>query len=212
MSGVGIRVNVKKFDHVTGESTTLLAVPIEVTPTGPRSPRRRDWPGGEGPASWTLADKVFADQWRNHTLQPTAIVHEAYMRLVKGQDGGWENKRHFLSVAALAMRQLLTDYARGRNSKKREGSHQRVLLDEAPEPATDGDAIGDEAGIDLAVLDEALTALAKVSERQARIVELRFLTGLTVDETADVLGVSKRSVYLDWNMARSWLQRRLSEA
>ena len=157
-----------------------------------------------------LADQVFADQWRNHTLQPTALVHEAYMRLVQADGAGWESKRHFLSVAAIAMRQLLTDYARARSAKKREGSHERVVLDEAPDLAAAGPGDDDDHGVDLVSLDEALTALAERDERQAKIVELRFLTGLTVAETAEVLGLSERTVYVDWNMARSWLQHRLS--
>ena len=155
-----------------------------------------------------LAGQVFAGQWRNHTLQPTAIVHEAYLRMVKPENPGWESKRHFLRVAALAMRQLLLDYARGRNAEKREGGLERVAITQL------GEGFGDDAGggqeeLDLVCLDEALTKLAQRDERQARIVELRFLTGLTVQETAEVLELSERTVYLDWKMARAWLQRQL---
>jgi len=155
-----------------------------------------------------LAGRVFADQWRNHTLQPTALVHEAYMRMVQPENPAWKDKRHFLRVAALAMRQLLTDYARARMAEKRGGGLDRVSIDDL------GDQLGDEPegeDLDLVRLDEALTALAKFDERQARIVELRFLAGLSVEETADVLGLAVRTVFLDWKMARVWLQRRLKE-
>ena len=152
-----------------------------------------------------LASRLFQDQWRHHTLQPTALVHEAYLRLCKPQGGGaFESRRHFLSVASIAMRQLLTDYARSRNAQKREGGHQRIPMEDVDEPS------GDEAGVDLVALDEALTELQGMNERQARIVELRFLTGLTVEETAEILGVTERTVYLDWKMARTWLEQRLS--
>jgi RNA polymerase sigma factor (TIGR02999 family) len=155
-----------------------------------------------------LAEQMFQDQWRHHTLQPTALVHEAYLRIAKASGGGFENRKHFLKVAAMAMRQLLTDYARARNAEKREGGCQRVVLGEG-EQGEEGDASG---GVDLLALDEALRELAELDERQARIVELRFLTGLTVEETAEVLDVSERTVYLDWKMARLWLERRLEEA
>ena len=152
-----------------------------------------------------LAEHAFRDQWRQHTLQPTALVHEAYLRLAKAAGGQFENRRHFLRVAALAMRQLLTDYARQRNADKREGKRGRVVLDDVDIEAPD-------SGVDLLALDEALDALRELDERQAQIVELRFLTGLSVPETAEVLGVSERTVFLDWKMARAWLERRLASA
>lgn len=152
-----------------------------------------------------LAEKMFSDQRGGHTLQPTALVHEAYMRLVKPSNAGWESRKHFLRVAAMAMRQLLTDYARRRNADKRAGGHVVVDIDDA------GEIAESELGVDLIALEEALAELRELDERQAQIVELRFLTGLSVDEVAEVLSVSRRTVYLDWNMARSWLEQRLAE-
>jgi RNA polymerase sigma-70 factor (ECF subfamily) len=148
------------------------------------------------------AERIFADQAREYTLQPTALVHEAYLRLAKPGASGWESRRHFLRVAARAMRQLLTDHARARNTEKRGAGRERVVLDDVV-PGTKGQSI------DLVALDEALTTLHDLDERQAQIVELRFLSGLSVEETAAVLGVSERTVYLDWKMARVWLERRL---
>ncbi len=152
-----------------------------------------------------LAEQVFQDQWRNHTLQPTAIVHEAYMRLVQAEGGNWASKRHFLCVAARAMRQLLTDYARRADAEKRGGGRARVALEDAEGPASGED-------VDLLALDEALDELGQLHERQGRIVELRFLAGLSIKETAEVLEVSERTVSVDWTMARSWLERRLAGA
>ncbi len=151
-----------------------------------------------------LADRIFRDQYRNHTLQPTALVHEAYLRLVKGQKDGWEGRRHFMSVASLAMRQLLRDYARDRNTQKRAGPGKRIELEGVDVPAESGNEI------DLIALDEALDELRELDERVARIVELRFLAGLTAEETAEVLGISRRTVFLDWKMARAWLERFLT--
>lgn len=156
----------------------------------------------------SLAEKIFARQRSDHTLQPTALVHEAYMRMVQPEDSkGWNDRRHFFRVAALAMRQLLTEYSRARSARKRGDGLRAVALDDLAE--TDEPASKTE-GVDLVFLDEALTELAEIDERQARIVELRFLAGLTVEETAEILGYSTRSVFLDWSMARAWLQRRLA--
>ncbi len=155
-----------------------------------------------------LAERIFSSQRDDHTLQPTALVHEAYMRMVQPENAeGWNDRHHFLRVAALAMRQLLADYGRARNARKRDGGRPAVALDDLQEAQEPADK---DTGIDLVCLDEALTELGEKNERQARIVELRFLAGLTVEETAEVLGYSSRSVFLDWSMARAWLQRRLA--
>ena len=152
-----------------------------------------------------IADGLFRGQRRELTLQPTALVHEAYLRLVGEPERGFESRRHFYRVAARAMRQLLVDYARARRTEKRGGDREVVEL-------RDEELAGDDglAGIDLVALDDALTRLAGLSERQARIVELRYLAGLSVDETADVLEVSRRTVLADWKLARLWLERELA--
>ncbi len=151
-----------------------------------------------------LAQAFLQDQWRNHTLQPTALVHEAYMRVAKSSGRNFENRHHFLRVAARAMGQLLTDYARSRNALKREGQYERVVLGDMEQQEG-------ENGLDLIALSEALGELTHLHERQARIVELRFFTGLTVAETAEVLELAESTVYEDWRMARLWLERRLEE-
>jgi RNA polymerase sigma factor (TIGR02999 family) len=149
-----------------------------------------------------MAEGFFRRERSDHTLQPTALVHEAYARLV-GAAGGWESRRHFLSVAAMAMRQLLSNYAAQRGAQKRGGSTRRVALEEAEQVAA-------EEGVDLVELSDALAKLERLDPRQARIVELRFFAGLTVEETAEVLGVTERTVYLDWRMARDFLLGELS--
>lgn len=150
-----------------------------------------------------LADGIFRAQRRDHTLQPTALVHEAWLRLVKPVGNAWKDRRHFLNVAALAMRQLLANYAVARDARKRGGGNERVVLEES-------ELHGADEGIDLVALHESLAKLERLDRRQARIVELRFLAGLSVAEVAEVLEVTERTVYLDWRMARSFLAAELS--
>ncbi|HPF37740.1 MAG TPA: sigma-70 family RNA polymerase sigma factor [Phycisphaerae bacterium] len=150
-----------------------------------------------------LAASFFQQQRSDHTLQPTALVHEAFLRMVRS-DANWNSRRHFFDVAAMAMRQLLTDHARRKSAAKRGGPAPCVtLLDiDAAAPS--------ENDVDLIALDEALTTLSHLDFRQSRIVELRFLAGLSVEETAEILNVSPRTVKLDWRMAKAWLRARLS--
>jgi RNA polymerase sigma-70 factor (ECF subfamily) len=137
-----------------------------------------------------------------HTLQPTALVNEAYLRLVDQRDVTWQNRAHFLGVAARAMRRVLVDHARARRRDKRGGGAARVTLDD--------DRVGAAArDLDLVALDDALGELAAVDAELARVVELRYFGGLTVDETAEVLGVAPRSVDRAWATARAWLRREL---
>lgn len=145
-------------------------------------------------------------QWGRpgHTLQPTALVHEAYMRLVSNSDLRVENRQHFFAIAAKTMRYVLADHAKGRAAIKRGGACNRVTLSGLADSHS-------EHTFDAADLDEALTTLAKIHDRQATIVEMRFFAGLTIDEVAEILGVSKRTVTLDWNFARAWLRTRLLE-
>lgn len=141
------------------------------------------------------------------TLQATALVHEAYVRLVRPGDKPWHGRTHFLAIAALSMRQVLVDRARRRDAAKRGGGTQRVTLDDALLPAPQP-----EEGVDLVALDAALTALATLDPQQARIVELRYFGGLTVEETAEVVGVSPATVKRHWTLARAYLKKALADA
>ena len=152
-----------------------------------------------------LATSFFRRQAPNQTLQPTALVHEAFVKLVGAADQGWTGRKHFFDVAAMAMRQLLTDRARRAATEKRGGGALRVTLSEA---ATPGEL---SPGLDLVALEEALAKLTALDPRQGRIVELRYLAGLSVEETAEVLDISPRTVKLDWQMARAFLRRELND-
>jgi RNA polymerase sigma factor (TIGR02999 family) len=151
-----------------------------------------------------MAARYLRAERGDHTLQPTALVHEAYVRLADQRDVEWRNRAHFLGVAAQAMRRLLVDHARTRGRKKR-GSGLRVPIEEIAEPAA-----ACEADVDLIALDAALERLAALSPQQARIVELRYFGGLSLEETAEVLGVSSMTVKRGWAMARAWLHRELT--
>src|SRR5499433_3044767 len=134
----------------------------------------------------------------DHTLQPTALVHEAYLKLVAQRDADWQNKTHFCAVASQAMRRILVDYARGRLRAKRGGNPPKLPLEEAFVVAPD-------RCNELVALDEALERLAALDARQSRVVELRFFGGLTVEETASVLGISPKTVKREWSTAKAWL-------
>lgn len=140
---------------------------------------------------------------RNDSLNPTALVHEAYLRLSAGAEVAWENRAHFLGIAARAMRQVLVDHARARAAAKRGGGLRRVTLDSKL-------GIGSEPEMDFLDLHRALEQLAKMDGRTSQVVELRVFGGLTMKEVALVLGVSKRTADGDWAMARLWLARELS--
>ncbi len=156
-----------------------------------------------------LAGSYFARRQAGHTLQPTALVHEAYVKLA-GSEGQWQNRAHFMAVAAKAMRQILMNHARDKAAVKRGGGAAKITIVEAVTPVTGESDAGRQ--LDLIALDEALTKLAAVSERQARITELRFFGGLTIADTAHVVGVSTTTVEDDWHMARAWLGRELQAA
>lgn len=151
-----------------------------------------------------LARRMLGQQAARCTLQPTALVHEAYLKLVDHTRTTELGRTHFFNLAAQAMRQVLADHARRRCAAKRGGNYSRVSLGEVAHGSTRAD-------VDVVNLDDALTALAELDARQARIVEMRFLAGMTIEETAIALGISPRTVQLDWRMARAWLRRRLSE-
>ena len=153
-----------------------------------------------------LAGSFFQLQRANHTLQPTALVHEAYLKLVAWPDAEFSGRKHFFDVAAMAMRQLLTDHARRVATAKRGGEALRLTLDDSTLPDSD------KMEVDLVALDDALARLTELDARQGRIVELRFLAGLNVEDVAAILDISPRTVKLDWQMAKAWLRRELSEA
>jgi RNA polymerase sigma-70 factor (ECF subfamily) len=152
-----------------------------------------------------LAEKYLRAEPAGHTLQPTALVHEAYMKLVDQTRVDWQGRTHFFAVGAQAMRRILVDHARRRRAVKRGGDRQRITVDE--QLLAEGRR--DE---DLLALDEALKKLADLDTQQAKMVELRFFGGLNVAETATALGMSKRTAEREWTMVRSWLRRELTEA
>lgn len=150
-----------------------------------------------------LAAHLLDHHVGGQTLQPTAVVNEAYLKLVRGAPQDWETRAHFFAVAAKAMRQILADHARGKKTKKRGGSFERITLSAVPASAP-------EDTVDLSAIEAALTKLAALDPRQAEIVELRFLAGLDVKETALVTGVSTRTVEREWFAAKAWLRRELA--
>ena len=150
-----------------------------------------------------LAKHYMARERTGHTLQTSALVNEAYLRLIDASQVQWQNRAHFFAVAAHFMRRILVDFARSRNYQKRGGGAEAVELDEAV-------IIAPERGADLLALDEALTRLQALNERQAQVVELRYFGGLSEEETAEALKVSVRTVRRDWNFARVWLHRELT--
>lgn len=150
-----------------------------------------------------LAHREMARERPGHTLQTTALVNEAYLRLIDASRVRWQDRAHFFAMSARLMRRILVDHARARDAHKRGGDVRRVSLDDAI-------PLAPERGADLAALDDALQALAAVDERKSRVVELRYFGGLSVEETAEALGVSPETVMRDWKMARAWLLRELS--
>ncbi|MGH9753720.1 MAG: sigma-70 family RNA polymerase sigma factor [Blastocatellia bacterium] len=171
------------------------------------------WSDGDSEALDQLAPLVYGElrrmarrymgrQSAGHTLQTTALIHEAYMRLVGQDEKRWENRAHFFGVAAQAMRHILVDYARARHRAKRGGEARAVSLEEAA-------LVSEERAAELVALDDALAELARLSPRQSRVVELRYFGGLSVAETAEALKISTDTVTRDWNQAKAWLYRAL---
>jgi RNA polymerase sigma factor (TIGR02999 family) len=152
-----------------------------------------------------IAARHLRSERRNHTLQTTGLVHEAYLRLID-QDQNWQNRAHFFAIAAMAMRRILVDHARASRAAKRGGLKTVLPLEEASSVASD------RSWPDLIELDWALTRLTAIDERMGRLVELRFFGGLTVEETAEVLGTSPRTVKREWRAARAWLRREITGA
>lgn len=151
-----------------------------------------------------MARRYMSRQNPGHTLQTTALINEAFVKLVGQSDKHFQNRSHFFGVAAQAMRHILVDYARSKQYAKRGGDAPMVSLDEAL-------TVSEERAAELVALDDALKELAKVDERKCRVVELRYFGGLSVEETAEVLKVSAITVMRDWSMAKAWLYRELSK-
>jgi RNA polymerase sigma factor (TIGR02999 family) len=175
----------------------------------------KDWSDGDQAALDRLMPLVYGELRRlannylrreraNHTLQPTALVNEAYLRLVDQKNARWQNRAQFFGVAAQLMRRILVDHARTRQAQKRGGSDQQRLS------LTNVEQASDKPEIDLLALHEALNELAEIDPQQSRIVELKFFGGLSIEETAEVLGIGHATVERDWKMARAWLRRKLS--
>jgi RNA polymerase sigma factor (TIGR02999 family) len=150
-----------------------------------------------------LAHHYLRQERSDHTLQSTALVHEAYLRLAGQNPPQWQNRAHFFGIAAHIMRQILVEYARGRSAAKRGGSACRLTLDEAV-------ALPQQMDVDVVELDKALTGLAELDVQQSRIVELRYFAGLTIEDTSEVLGISPATVKRDWVTARAWLYRAMT--
>ncbi|HEX8070981.1 MAG TPA: sigma-70 family RNA polymerase sigma factor [Pyrinomonadaceae bacterium] len=175
----------------------------------------RQWGAGDRAALDELLPLVYDELHRQaarylrrehagHTLQPTALIHEAYLRLIEQHSVRWQNRTHFFAIAAQMMRRVLVDYARAKHREKRGGGDVRLPLDAATLAA------GGEGGIDLLALDEALTRLAALDEQQARVVVLRYFGGLSLEATAEALHVSRSTAARDWDVAKAWLRRELT--
>jgi len=173
----------------------------------------RAWSGGDEGALEKLVPLVYSELHRRarrfigrertgHSLQPTALIHEAYVRLVGARSVDWHDRNHFYALSSRLMRQILVDHARSRGRQKRGGAAPLVTFDEA--------VIAVEDEPDLVRLDDALRALAETDQRKSRVVELRFFGGLSAEETAHVLNVSPQTVLRDWRLAKAWLQREMT--
>ena len=151
------------------------------------------------------AERYLSRERRGHTLQPTALVNEVYLRLVDQRQASWRNRAQFFGVAAQMMRRILVSHARARRAGKRGGDEQRITLDEVLAPAPQRD-------VNLLALDEALTRLEEIDPGKSRMVELRFFSGLSVEETAEVMGVSPRTIDRQWQTAKAWLHREIGRS
>jgi RNA polymerase sigma factor (TIGR02999 family) len=174
-----------------------------------------DWSAGDKTALDQLMPLVYDELRRlahyhlgrerqGHTLQTTALVNEAYLRLIDQQRVQWQNRAHFFGIASQLMRRILVDHARSRHYAKRGGGAQRVSLDEAL-------VVAQERAAEVLALDDALTALAGIDQRKSQIVEMRFFGGLSIEETAAVLAVSPGTIMRDWTLAKAWLHREISK-
>ena len=175
----------------------------------------REWSGGKTEVMDDLLPLIYDELRRraaaylrrerpNHTLQPTALVHEAYLKLIDQRQDNWASRDHFFAIAAQAMRRILVDHARGRHRQKRGGSNEDLPLEDALLAAAD------EANVDLIALDEAMKKLARLDPQQERVVELRYFGGLSLDEAADAMSISRATAARDWQVAKAWLHREMT--
>jgi RNA polymerase sigma-70 factor, ECF subfamily len=175
----------------------------------------REWGDGQPEAMDQLLPLIYSELHRqaaaymrrerqSHTLQTTALVHEAFLKLVDQREVEWKNRGHFFAIAAQAMRRILVDHAKNRNREKRGGPGDNLPLEEALLAAVD------ETNVDIVALDEALSRLAKFDPQQERIVELRYFAGLSLEETAAALNISRATAARDWAVAKAWLHRELT--
>jgi RNA polymerase sigma factor (sigma-70 family) len=204
------------------------------TPDQPVTQLLASWRGGDQAALGELTGLVYQElrslaqrhlrrERSNHTIQRTALVNEAFVRLVNQQSVDWQSRAHFFGLASNLMRRILVDHARARLASKRGGGVEAVSLDEIVNPADPQDTaspgpryaepgqVDGETDEDVAAIDEALTRLGALDERQAKIVEMRYFGGLTIEETAAAIGISDATVKREWTLARAWLRRELSK-
>ena len=151
------------------------------------------------------AARYLSRERKNHTLQTTALINEAYLKLIDQKDVNWESRTHFFAIAAQAMRRILVDYAKTRNREKRGGAEENLPLEEALQVQAK-----EEKSIDLIALDEALIKLTEIDEQQAHVVELRYFADLSLEATAEALHISRATAAREWNVARAWLHRELT--
>ncbi len=176
----------------------------------------QEWSSGNREALDELMPLIYTELHRqaaqflrrerqNHTLQTTALIHEAYVKLIDQREVKWQNRAHFFAIAAQAMRRILVDYAKTKNREKRGGSAENLPLEEALQIQAK-----EEKSVDLIALDEALERLAEIDEQQARVVELRYFADLSLEATAEALHISRATAARDWSMAKAWLLRELT--
>ncbi len=207
MEGILPSIGTRPRDSLTGGNSLLDHAATPVTDLLVR------WRSGDGDALQALMPLVYDEMRRlahrylrherpGHTLQSTALVHEAFVRLTGNALPHWEDRAHFFGIAAHLMRQILVEYARSRNAGKRGGALIKLAIDGIEERSPKPD-------LDIVALDDALKDLARIDPQQSRVVELRFFTGLSIEDTAQAMGISESTVKRDWNTARVWLYREL---
>ena len=186
------------------QATTDVTSLLQAWSTGDRSAQEKLWPVVFAELK-RLARRHLAHERPDHTLQSAALVNEAYRRMVDWKNSGWHNRAQFFAMCARMMRQILVDHARSREYQKRGGGDYKVALDESA-------IVSESRGPQFIELDDALNRLAEINPRKAQVVELRFFGGLSVEEVAEVLKVSRLTVIRDWNFARAWLRTEMSGA